>query len=402
LGGQGFAPLAGVAALLLLPVVARGLRPRWYMAGLVLFFIWASVTVLWSPANTPLVSFDAAKGALKLRREVMAALTVPAVAILLAATERLDEKGRRLVIEVAKWAMLVQLVMVAILALFENQFLEMLRPLVPNTGEGVQNISRNSLIMAAAAPFLIQALVQDRTPRIAILIVLAVLAVESAVLIHRGVNAGLLAMVLAVMAIAIVAVFRTHGFKIIGSGMAMLVWTAPMFFGFLSLGAEAENAHTSSEQRLAIWRRVVDLTSQHPIEGSGLGVLRTMRERITQGDFTGELFIPNHAHNMLLQLWVETGAIGAALLAVTIVLIGWRMPAPERLGLAAPRIAGLTGGITAMACVSFDLWNEWWWACIGLLCVLSAVVARSAMPATEAQPRQISVIPQRIEMPVLR
>src|SRR5262249_7180484 len=156
-------------------------------------------------------------------------------------------------------------------------------------------------------------------------------------------------------------VWRRSGFRIIAAGLAVLIWTAPMFFGFLSLRADPLKSTNSAEQRLAIWRRVTDVISQHPVEGSGIGALRTMREKIPSGEFAGQFFIPNHPHNMILQLWAETGAIGAGLLALAVIFAGWRLPPPERLGVAAPRIAGLVGGVTALV-ISFDLWNEWSWA----------------------------------------
>jgi O-antigen ligase len=114
-----------------------------------------------------------------------------------------------------------------------------------------------------------------------------------------------------------------------------------------------------------------------PFFGQGLGVLRTMDEKIPSGVFKDELFVPNHAHNMVLQLWAETGAIGATLVAVTILLAGFRMPEPRTLGVAGFLAAALAGQFMAIGLVSFDLWNDWWWACAGLLAALTVVMMRA-------------------------
>lgn len=377
-GGQGFAPLSGLIAILLLPLAAMRLRPRLYMIPLALFFAYAAASMSWSPRPTALVDFDFAAGRFDVRSEMLrVGLLIPAMAILIAAVSRLGDAGRERVGVIARRALVAQVAIVALLALFETQVLDLLSPLIPDRSEGVQNLSRNSLIMALAAPFLIQSVAEERTQRTAVVIALAIIAVEVAILMWRGVHAGVMAIAAAALAVAIVAIWRRIGFKILASGIAMLIWTAPMLFGFLSLNADGASATNSWQWRLAIWKRVVEVTGERPIEGSGLGVLRTIDETIPTGDFAGQMLVPNHAHNMMLQLWAETGAIGAGLLALAILMAGWRLPSPERLGLAAPRLAGLAGGMTAIACVSFDLWNEWWWATAGLLAVLVAVTVKA-------------------------
>jgi O-antigen ligase len=92
------------------------------------------------------------------------------------------------------------------------------------------------------------------------------------------------------------------------------------------------------------------------------------------------MLVPNHSHNMAMQLWAETGAIGAGLLALTLVLAGWRLPTPASLGSRAGAVAGLIGAAGTIGAVSFDLWNEWWWAAISLLGVAALALCRSPQP----------------------
>jgi peptidoglycan/LPS O-acetylase OafA/YrhL len=111
-----------------------------------------------------------------------------------------------------------------------------------------------------------------------------------------------------------------------------------------------------------------------------------MRDTFESGGFSSQLVIPNHPHNMALQLWAETGAIGAALLATVLVLAGFRLPSPSALGAAGPRTAMLVGVMGAVGCVSFDLWNEWWWGVGALLAVLVIVTPRSPHVARPVAP----------------
>lgn len=404
LTGAAFAPLAGVLALLLFPLAAPKLRPRTYMIALIAFFGYAAMSSLWSPKPIALFDIDFAKGDFNVRSEVIrVGGAFLSIGILLAATKRLDMRGRAMVMRFASISLMVQLGIIIILTVFEDQILDFLwhAGAMPNTGEGVQNITRNCIMMAVAAPFLIQSVTENRSPRVALLIAAAILAIEMAIVIHRGNDAGTLALIAGILAVVIVAIWRRNGYRIIACGIALIVWTAPMFFGFLSLHADETLSTTSADQRLAIWKRVVVETSHRPIEGNGVGVLRTMNvKKIGSGKFADQPEIPNHPHNMTLQLWVETGAIGSALLAISIILAGWRLPPPEKLGLAAPRVAALAGGMTVVACFSFDLWNEWWWSAGGFLAVLASVVAREGDLAEAAvQYRNVRALEMMDPMP---
>jgi O-antigen ligase len=299
---------------------------------------------------------------------------------------KLDDRGRRIVSAFAMSALLVQLVLVVLLSFFEKQALQMFAGLMPTSDEGVQNISRDAQIMAVVAPGLALTLVESRWRIAGIMLAILVLAATTAALAVREVFAGLLALAAAAAAIGVVAVFRRSGFRIIAGIIAMVVLAAPVIFGFLSRNGDAASANDTISYRMAIWRRVTDVIAEHPVWGSGVGVLRTIREQIPEGDFKGQFLIPNHAHNMTLQLWAETGVIGAALLAGAILLAGWRMPAPAQLGRTGWRAAGLAAALFANACVSFDLWNAGWWGMAGFLAVL--IVAQARPAELEASPAQ--------------
>src|SRR5262249_7052807 len=206
---------------------------------------------------------------------------------------------------------------------------------------------------------------------------IAVFVVVIAVLATRGVNGGIVSTAAGLMSVAVVRLFPVNGFRILGGLIASIILSAPVVFGYLSRGADETLATDSNNWRLAIWRKVIEIIDKDPIFGQGLGVLRTMKDKIPSGVFKDQLAIPNHAHNMVLQLWAETGAIGASLVALAIVLAGFRLPEPRRLGVAGFLAAALAGGFIAIALVSFDLWNDWWWATAGLLAAMIVVMMRA-------------------------
>ncbi len=399
-GGLGFSPLVGICAIVL-AASARTMRYRHYMPWLATLFAFAAVSAMWSPNDFSIIEFRPLEGDVNLRSEVLRlGLLFLAIGVLFAAVRRMNDDARVLVSKVAVIAFGAQFVIVTLLALFETSALELFAPLMSNAGEGVQNISRNSLILVAATPWLFFAIREWRPDRIGQALSLALVVIVAAGLMWRGVHAGLLALVLAAGAIATVNRWRQNGFRVLAVALAGLTMLAPFLFGLISLGADVNVADSSMGWRRAIWARVLEVVAESPIYGGGLGVLRSISDVIEGGRFAGDLHIPNHAHNMFVQLWAETGAAGAALTAVVILFVGWRLPSPERLGTSGLMLAGVVGTIVAISGVSFDLWNDWWWAVCGLLLVLVSVSVRE--PATAADTAGLQDRPRLEALPAGR
>jgi O-antigen ligase len=379
-GGLGFPPVITVAGLLCLALVAKDLRPRVYMVGILLFLLFVTASVKWSPREVEFFEADFARGDFAMRFEVLGlGLILIWSAILMSAAASLTPSKARSVVSVATWAILLQLIVLAALSIFEKQALDLFSFAMPEPGEGIQNISRNGIIMALAAPFLIVGFSRQLSFSRALLVEISVFVLVIAVLAIRGVNGPILSVVMALAAVAVVRIFPRTGFKILGIVIALAIIVGPFLLEFLVRNADATTAHGSIEQRLAIWKRVIEVIHQDPIFGQGLGVARTMAERIPTGipgEFGGQLVVPNHPHNMILQVWLETGAIGAILLSGTVVLAAFRMPEPRYVSVAGFLGAALAGQFMALS-LSFDFWNYWWWACAGILAALIVAMARA-------------------------
>ena len=378
LGGLAYSPLLLIAALLCLPAGGPKMKFRLYMFGLLAALEFITASIRWSPQPLNFAEVNLDSGQFALHFGVLkVGFGLLWTAILMAAASTLTSQQARSIVRVATIAILIQLIVVGLLAIIEKPALAFFYPEPASRGEGIQNLSRNGIIMALAAPFLIVGMGRSLPFSRALLVEIAVFVAVLAVLLTRGVHGGIVSIAAGLAAVAVVRLFPRHGFKILGAVLAFTIAATPLIFGAITRGADATTATTSAEWRLAIWNRVIEVIRQDPFFGQGLGVLRTMRETIPSGVFKGELFVPNHAHNMVLQLWAETGAIGATLVAVTVLLAGFRMPQPRTLGVAGFLAAALGGQFMAIALVSFDLWNDWWWACAGLLAVLIVVMARA-------------------------
>ncbi len=374
-GGLALAPLNALAGLLLAPLaILRGaLRARWYMAPLAAFLVFAAASALWSPRPFTLIELNIAEGDVNLRSEVArVGLGLIASGLLIAAIQTLQPQRARWLYVMAALAIAVQFIVVGLLAAFEQQALDLFAPMMSAEAEGVQNITRNALLLAAGMPVLLY-FVGSGSVAVAILLMLGALAAWFVL----GADAGLLASAVSLVCVGIVRIWPASGFRILSVLIALGLMTMPALAWLLGRGATQAEAESSLDWRLLIWNRVLQEIESSPWWGGGIGVLRTIDETISAGPLAGGMLVPNHSHNMAMQLWAETGAIGAGLLSMAIILAGWRLPPPSSLGPRGIAVAALVGAAGTIGAVSFDLWNEWWWSAIALLAAATLALCRS-------------------------
>ncbi len=89
----------------------------------------------------------------------------------------------------------------------------------------------------------------------------------------------------------------------------------------------------------------------------------------------------SHPHNAFLQLWVELGALGAALAAVLLTAwFGAIGRADRRLQ---PFLLAWTALVAAIALVSHGAWQAWWVAAIAAAAAAFAALASELRESAE-------------------
>lgn len=193
-----------------------------------------------------------------------------------------------------------------------------------------------------------------------------------------NVDAPLAALVVSALVYTAVRGLGRPALWVVTAGAVLYVLAAPLLFAQLRSGPlsalVAGHAKASWGERLRIWNVADGLVLQRPLLGWGARASRFFQPTI-----------PMHPHDAALQIWLELGALGAALVAgMWAWLIGgverrWQADRPMAAAAAATATAYLT-----ISALSFDAWLEWWLALGALaaaLCVLAArirAVERSA------------------------
>lgn len=177
--------------------------------------------------------------------------------------------------------------------------------------------------------------------------------------------------------------------RLIGAALSAAIMAMPLLVALVP-ALPLERLPPSALHRMLIWDFTAARIAERPVLGWGMEASREIPggrdqpsaaalDRMRVGDpglrrWFAEPHVqvlPLHPHNGALQLWLELGAVGAAIAA----LLAWF------LGVAASRApcpAAATGALTSAAVtamLSFGAWQAWWVAAM-----LLAAVAACALP----------------------
>lgn len=364
---------------LLLPTVrreaARLLREPAAWAVLA-YLLWYAITTIWSPLP--------GEGLWLIARTVLVSLSG---LVLLALLLSVDAPAAQRLLGVVAWSGLL------FVALFVGGMV--ICNWLPNIGlpnfwHGDRVCTRTALWRAApqlailAVPFAVA--VATRFGKVAAALLLAVAAV--AVSLHdRDIN--FIALLLAALAFAAVLATGRVGARICGAAMALWILAAPTAIGVVHDGLRDRMPELppSWQQRVYIWDQTLALIAEAPIAGKGNGFTEAFRDVrgpevpiYHMGIVEPWVLSFLNPHSIPLHMRVETGIVGALLLAGSMLLLVWRLTprTASRLQLAAG-MAVLAGWI-AVCSVGQSPTGTWWVTTTWVATLVTAAVLRGIAP----------------------
>ncbi|MDR3425765.1 MAG: O-antigen ligase family protein [Alphaproteobacteria bacterium] len=134
---------------------------------------------------------------------------------------------------------------------------------------------------------------------------------------------------------------------------------------FLAVRNDLDRLHDSFRHRLEIWDYLSYRIAERPVWGWGLGTTHMLDYTKPHGNlYRFATQAAPHAHNFIVQVWVETGLVG---LAVVLIFLLWIL---RRILSLNPSLRPFAlGGFAAALTVSlfgFDFWTDALWAAFAL------------------------------------
>ncbi len=393
LGGQGFAALAGLTGIAALAIARPAGPPRGAALLLLLFVAWAVTSEFWGPRSEGILSGSLRQGnfAIESRAGILIG-TVAAALLTLAGAARTGKAPRAERVILGGIGVQAGLLIAGSVAI--GPILLAVYGSDPQRQyEGIQNFSRNANAFALALPLLAAPLLSDGAVwrRLA---AAGLMLVAAAVFIRLDAQSALVALVATAIAWGIVTAFPRLGLRWLIGLSGGYIAAAPLLIGGVLHVVEpfADRLPPSFRSRLWAWETVLARTAEAPFSGHGLGATRTWRETFAaHPDWLAGLpphwanypVVPGHPHNMALEIWAETGATGAVLAALALVVLAFRLP-DGRVMTARTRLAaaGLTAAALAIFSFAYSVWNEAFWA--GLILLAAALILMARTQAARA------------------
>lgn len=360
-GAMALPVMLGVAAVLAIrPSLAlEAFRARPLVLLILFAFVgWTALSTLWAPGPSDqglkllgllaLGSIFVASAGLRTSRAVAAA-SVAAMAVLLA--------------------------LYAVEALGDLPLSRAASPDVP-LAELQRRIYRaTTVVMALAFPATALLLAEGRSNAARAVIVATLIC-----MLPSGQTATLVAFGLGLSALALAFAAPRAAIWIVSGGLAVWVLTAPFLTPLFATNPQLIEALPESwAARLGIWSYASERIAEQPWIGHGLDASRAVTEIIRIREGLEVRAIQVHPHSASLQVWYETGVVGA-LLAAAALLIGARALARLAGGdrIWAAGVASSLASLGFVANVSYSAWQEWWLATLFL-----AAACLAALPKAE-------------------
>jgi O-antigen ligase len=358
-GALGFAVLLVVAGLLSIrPSIALAAwKKRPVVIGLLFAFTaWAVVSAAWSPYPG-------------LEQGLKVALLVP-VGLMFAAVATADADRRRLTTAGGLATVIVLIVLLAIEARWDLVFNRAAQPDI-DPGQLIRNVGRGAAFLVVIVWGAVAGLLAiGGGARVAVAAI--VLAATAAISLQFEQLANAVAFAAGFAAFVFAFALPRLGVHAVTGGLALWVLVAPFATPLILSNQRLVDALPLSwAARAGIWEYTCARILEQPWIGHGLEASRAVEDRIQVRELNMR-GIPMHPHSASLQIWYETGAIGALLAAAALLLGGrWlaRTYGEDRANAAAA--AATIAAVGLIANVSFGAWAEWW---IATMFIAAAIV----------------------------
>ncbi|MDI1365337.1 MAG: O-antigen ligase family protein [bacterium] len=363
----GFAPLLALCGLLALPGLARARPASPPTMALFVLVVWGLISLRWSPAAPKIASLRARgdRGGFTGRKLLFERALYGAA---IASLRQLSERAARRAAAVLAVGALALAILVALDGVSGAAFYQWLRtsihdPIRPDLAVVKVSIATYALALLFWPTARIMS-GRGWTPAAFVLLFAVIVAA-----ISLSADASWAALAAGFIAFGAVRLFGKVAARWLVAAVATPFVVGPvlMLWGVHSGLVAALHRHVprSWDARLDIWAFASDRIQDHAIRGWGIDASRTFGPAI-----------PLHTHNAALQLWLELGAVGAALGGVFFSWVAYRIvtltgESQEDGAIAAGALVTylVIGGL------SFGVWQEWWLA-LGALTVIACDISR--------------------------
>ena len=242
------------------------------------------------------------------------------------------------------------------------------------------------VLLAAPAALLMRGRLPNKIARPVMVLFLALLAWGAWL---NGLTVGLLGLIGVISAAIAGYIFPRHVPKaLLGLAIAVILFAPVLAFFASHYAANAPSTLPASwDHRLRMWGYCWNVIADHPLRGAGFDASRTFNETFIAKDGREITTVSLHPHNAGIQIWTETGLIGALLACAVIATLFKPVSDFVKSRGHAGAVSGIIIAVIIISSLTYGAWQFWWWGCvffaIGTLHLLPA--PRRPIPLDDGQ-----------------
>jgi len=363
-GGLGMAPLVFILGILGLVIAVKTKRFEFTNVQIVLaaFLTWLCLTALWSPYRPD----DLLTNYLKLFLMVM---------IFYWSRPLFEYAGRRRPrrLQHLLMAMMFFTVGILIIDLLSDLGLTLLFNPADDFNEKILRIIDAEMnlghsitilvLLAAPTALLMRAKLSKKLSSPAIILFLALVAWAAWL---NNLTVGLLGLSGVIVGVIAGYVFPRRMPQILLALAIGFIMLAPMIAFFASNYAANTPADLplSWDHRLRMWGYCWQVIADHPLRGAGFDASRTFNETYIAKDGREITTVSLHPHNAGIQIWAETGLIGALLASAVIVTLFKPVTEFTQNRDSAAAVCGVIIAVIIISSLTYGAWQFWWWGSV--------------------------------------
>ena len=146
------------------------------------------------------------------------------------------------------------------------------------------------------------------------------------------------------------------------------------YFSFLITEPGLTDLPMSWDHRFRMWGYCWNIISEHPFVGAGFDASRTFNDSFIAKDGRNLSLLSLHPHNLGVQIWTETGLVGAVLASILLLSLIKPLKKITNNSKSSSAYSGVIVASLTISSLTIGAWQLWWWSAVFLALGITKLV----------------------------
>ena len=205
-------------------------------------------------------------------------------------------------------------------------------------------------------------------------VIIVSLIIFASILNHLAIGTFSVIAVLLSMGLGYIYPRFVPSFFIFISILAIILAPVLAYFSFLITEPGLTDFPMSWDHRFRMWGYCWNIISEHPFVGAGFDASRTFNDSFIAQDGRNLSLLSLHPHNLGVQIWTETGLVGAVLASIVLLSLIKPLKKITNNSKSSSAYSGVIVASLTISLLTIGAWQLWWWSAVFLALGITKLV----------------------------